>query len=125
MAYATVDDLTEYVDPPPANAPLLLDRASRLVTRATLTAIYDSTDATIQAALRTATCEQVAAWVAGEEDGTGATPVYTNVSIGSVTLGGRTSTAGAAGGARADELAPQARLTLDEAGLLNGPIRTC
>lgn len=116
MPYATVDDLATYVTPP-SNAALLLARASRLVDQTLLCARYDVDDPTVQAALRDATCEQVAAWVAdGTEDGTGAAPTYTNVSIGSVTLGGRTGGAGA-GRAAATELAPQAGMVLAQAGL--------
>ncbi|GHH67612.1 hypothetical protein GCM10017673_14900 [Streptosporangium violaceochromogenes] len=116
MPYATVDDLADYVTPPP-NAPLLLARASRVVDQTLLCARYDPDDPDVQAALREATCEQVAAWVAdGTEDGTGASPTYANVSIGSVTLGGRTGGAGA-GRASATQLAPQAWMVLSQAGL--------
>ncbi|MGS2641683.1 hypothetical protein [Streptosporangium sp. G12] len=133
MAHATTDDLEPYVAVVPANAQLLLARASRLVTQATMTAQYAvddgglPTDSAVTTALRDATCEQVAAWITdGTEDGTGAAPVYSNVSIGSVTLGGRTSGSGAAGGggASASRLAPQAALILQQAGLTGQAPRT-
>lgn len=60
MAYATVGQLTDVLGYAPANASVLLDRASRDIDRALLTAVYDNTDATIVAALQAATIEQVA-----------------------------------------------------------------
>ncbi|MGI5162651.1 hypothetical protein [Microbispora sp. CA-102843] len=130
MAYATADDLIDYLDPVPDDAELRLVRASRVIARAIRTAVYDvdddgqPTDQKVIDALREATCEQVAAWSEGGETGTGATPQYDNVSIGSVTLGGRKS--GGSGGDRpaAEDLAPQARLALEEAGLLGTPLRS-
>lgn len=130
MAHATTDDLADFVATVPANAQLLLTRASRLVSQATMTAQYAidgdglPTDSAVTIALRDATCEQVAAWVKdGVEDGTGAAPVYTNVSIGSVSLGGRSPGSGTAGGASARNLAPQAVLILQQAGLTGQPVR--
>lgn len=60
MAYATIEQLTESLGHTPNNAQQLLDRASRDINRALVTAVYDTTDATIIAALQTATIEQVA-----------------------------------------------------------------
>ena len=67
MAYATVVDLAGApYNLTPANAQLLLDRASRDVDRALLCAIYDAdasgnpTDAAVIAAFKNATLEQVA-----------------------------------------------------------------
>jgi hypothetical protein len=127
MAYATVDDLVPtYVDPAPANAVLLLARASRLVDQALLCAVYDvdedglPTEPSYVTALRDATCEQVAAWVEAGEDGTGASAEYRDVQIGSVRLarGGRGSETGAGGGgSAAARLAPQAAMILQQAGL--------
>ena len=91
MAYATVDDLVpDYVTPAPANAQLLLTRATRRVDQALLCAVYDvdedgiPTDPDHVTALRDATCEQVAAWVEAGEDGTGASADYSDVQICSV-----------------------------------------
>lgn len=128
MTYATITDLADYIDPIPDNAELLLARASRLVDRALMCAVYDvdgtgmPTDERIAGALRDATCEQVAAWVAGGEDGTGAAGQYQSVSIGSVSL--TRGAAGPGGGAPAagTALAPQAWMILHQAGLVNrGP----
>lgn len=61
MAYATVEQLADLLGrSAPPNAAVLLDRASRDIDRALVTAVYDSTDATIIAALKNATLEQVA-----------------------------------------------------------------
>ncbi|MEV7011547.1 hypothetical protein [Streptosporangium sp. NPDC051022] len=118
MAYATVDDLREYVTPLPTNASLLLTRASRDVDQALLCAVYDPDDPKVQKALREATCEQVAAWAESGETGTGTTPTYSTVSIGSVTLGGRSPSGGAGGGgSAAARLAPQAWAVLQQEGL--------
>lgn len=122
MAYATAEDLVDYLDPVPDTADLLLLRASRLVDQALLCAVYDvdddgmPTDARVAAALREATCEQVAAWVAGGEDGTGVAGQYQSVSIGSVSL---TRAAGGApgGGSASAGLCPQAWMILQQAGL--------
>lgn len=74
MAYATVGELTAWLDPDPvpANAAQLLDRASRDVDRALLSAVYDTTLPANVAALRDATCEQVACNLnVGNRTGTG------------------------------------------------------
>ena len=66
MAYATEQDLTGVLDYVPANAQVLLDRASRDIDRAIQCAIYTTTgdgsptDAAIAQALKAATLEQVA-----------------------------------------------------------------
>lgn len=82
-AYATVDDLADYVTTVPATAPLLLDRASRDIDSALLCAIYDPTDVEVQQTLRVATCEQAAGYVDNGQP-TGKTRTITNFSIGSV-----------------------------------------
>ncbi|MER7206343.1 hypothetical protein ABT340_04690 [Streptosporangium sp. NPDC000239] len=118
MTYATVDDLAAYLSTPPTNAHLLLTRASRVVDQALLCAVYDPDDAAVQTALRDATCEQVAAWATAGEDGSGVTPIYSTVTIGSVTLGGRSSGGGTnSGSAASSGLAPQAYAVLQAAGL--------
>ncbi|MFD1940536.1 hypothetical protein ACFSKW_54685 [Nonomuraea mangrovi] len=127
MAYATIADLVPaYVDPEPADAELLLTRASRLVDGALLTAVYPvdedglPTETAHVTALKEATCEQVAAWLEAGETGTGATAEYRDVQIGSVRLarGGRGSETGAGGGgSAAARLAPQALLILQQAQL--------
>ncbi|MEV4457015.1 hypothetical protein [Microbispora sp. NPDC049633] len=122
MAYATADDLTDYLDPVPDDADLRLTRASRLVDQALLCAVYDvddtgmPTDQRVIDALRAATCEQVASWVESGETGTGAADGYQSVSIGSVSLS-RAAGGPGGGGSQAESLCPQARMVLQQAGL--------
>lgn len=133
MAHATSQEYEDYTGATaPADIGLKLTRASRLVDKELLCAVYDvddtgtATDAEVLAALRDATCEQVAAWVAsGTEDGTGAAPVYQDVQIGSVRLGrGATSGGAGGGGSAATRLAPQARMVLEQARLTGHAPRT-
>lgn len=95
MAYATEAELTAYpvTVPAGASAALLLTRASRDVDRALLTAVYDvddngdPTDADVIAALRDATCEQVAGMIAsGDLTGTGAAAPSSGFSIGKISV---------------------------------------
>ena len=95
MAYATEAELTAYpvIVPAGASAALLLTRASRDVDRALLCAVYDvdangvATDATVIAALRDATCEQVAGMIAaGDLTGTGAAAPSSGFTIGRITV---------------------------------------
>ncbi|MBA9003665.1 hypothetical protein [Thermomonospora cellulosilytica] len=96
MAYATPAELATFLGlaEPPAGAARLLDRASRDVDTATVTAVYDTdtngaaTDPDITAALKAATLEQ-AAYRLDAGDGTGAGK-WADVSIGSAKLGRRT-----------------------------------
>lgn len=60
MAYATAAELEAVIGYQPSNASLLLDRASRDIDRALLTATYDATDTDLLEALKAATIEQVA-----------------------------------------------------------------
>lgn len=61
MAYATVDELTDWLERNvPPNAQRLLDRASRDIDRTLLTALFDITDTDVLATLKEATLEQVA-----------------------------------------------------------------
>ncbi|MER7363576.1 hypothetical protein [Nonomuraea wenchangensis] len=126
MAYATEDDLVPaYLATAPAQVDLLLVRASRLVDQALLAAVYDAEDADVQTALQEATCEQVAAWAAVGEDGTGASAEYANVSIGSVSLGRAQSGGAGGGGSAATRLAPQAFAVLQQAGLTGHSPSAC
>jgi hypothetical protein len=69
-AYATVEELEEYLGYVPDNATRLLDRASRDIDRLLLCAVYDASDDDIVAALKAATMEQVAyQLVQGNTDG--------------------------------------------------------
>jgi hypothetical protein len=129
MAYATTQDLTNsnvlgYAAP--ANAQVLLARASRDVDRAIQSAVYDTddnglpTDAAIATALMEATCEQVAYQLEiGNTDGIAhglQSGVPSGASAGGVDLSRGPST----GGATVDQpwLGDQPRQILRVAGLL-------
>lgn len=128
LIYATSAELTTWGVTPPANAAALLRSASILVHRDTMTAIYDidtatslPTDPALVAALRDATCSQVATWVALAIDpakgAAGAGKVVSAKSIGSASI---TYAASAAAQALADatrDLSQEAWLILAQAGL--------
>lgn len=119
MAYATEAELTAYpvTVPAGASAALLLTRASRDVDRALLCAVYDATDATVIAALRDATCEQVAGMIdAGDLAGTGAAAPSSGFTIGRVTVQ-RGAGSGQPQASKIDGLWPQAWQVLQQAGL--------
>lgn len=91
MAYATVQDLTDYMgtDPMPANPARLLDRASALMDELLIGAWYDvdtndmPTDAGVIDALKRATLAQAHYMtIAGDE--TNASQQFTSVTQGSV-----------------------------------------
>ncbi|TDD90777.1 hypothetical protein [Actinomadura rubrisoli] len=128
MAYATVTELTGFLDPEPvpAGAARLLDRASRDVDLALECAIYAvdagglPTDAGIAATLKEATLEQ-AAWRIenGEEHGI-ASPAG-SAAIGSVNV--TRAASGAAGSGSVGDLGAQAYNVLRLAGLAaDGPV---
>jgi hypothetical protein len=131
--YATHEQLVAYtagsdfVVPAEPESQRVRTRASEVVDEALLTAIYDTdpmtelpTDPKIAAAMRDAVCAQVVWWdETGDEQG--AAGQFTNLSIGSVTLGRGSSPAGASGGRT---LGSQATTHLRLAGLLPGPIIT-
>lgn len=122
-AYATPTDYANIIGAPmPANLPRLLRVASGQIRDETFAAVFDTTDATVIAALKEATCEQVA-W--GQANGwTGGYPVAQRaVSIGKVSIGG-TSSASSGGSAAIPLLAPAARRILREAGLQSYAIAT-
>ena len=127
MAYATVTELTDFMDPEPApaNAARLLDRASRDIDRALKCSVYDvdtaglPTDQAVADALREATLEQVAWRLAqGDDEGLGVAGMYSSVSIGSVTLSRGSGSGGRSGGSASEDLSEQAEQILDGAGLL-------
>ncbi|MGW6498551.1 hypothetical protein [Nonomuraea angiospora] len=130
-SYATVADLVpKYVATEPADAELLLERATTVVDDAIMCAVYDvdddglPTDAQLVDALKRATCEQVAAWLDVGETGTGGAGQYSSVSIGSVNLTRAQSGGAGGGGSAATCLAPQAAKVLRLAGLLGQEPRT-
>ena len=117
--YATSGDLAEYLqDAPPENADRLLIRASELIDRMLFTARYDvdvdgdPTDTGVIAALKKATCAQVAWWIeTGDEWGLGT--AYSSMSIGSVSL----SRAQSGGGEASSRIGPDVWAALAEGGL--------
>lgn len=118
MAYATSADLAGYVDTVPANADLLLDRASRQIDQALLTSVYDTADADVIEALKVATCEQVAGnLAAGVTDGIGAA-VPTSFTLGKLSVSrGQGGANPAAQARKVYGLWEQAWLVLQQAGL--------
>ena len=119
MAYATPNDLDGIVDPVPANAELLLVRASRAVDQALLTAVYDPTDLDVIEALRQATVEQVAGTLeSGDKNGLGVITTSRSFTIGKITVQRDATTASAptTGG-----LVSQAFAVLQAAGLTGQP----
>lgn len=125
--YATTAELAEWTgEAAPANADQLLRQASRLVRRATMTAIYVvdeddlPTDADVLAAFRDATCAQVASWAALGIDPT-AGPASVRGAVQSSSIGGGTVTyadTSTTKAAAVDNLASEAWLILADAGLL-------
>lgn len=126
MAYATVQDLDGPLDYVPANAQILLDRASRQIDRAIQCAVYDVDDnglptlAAVATALKDATVEQVAYNLeVGNKTGIPhglQSGVPSGGSAGEVSLSRGLS----AGGATVDQpwLGDQPRQILQQAGLL-------
>lgn len=126
--YATRDQLAVYLATcVPNDAERLLARASEDVDAALLTAVYEAdemgypAEARIRAALGAAVCAQVEYWLATGEDGTGAAEVWDSVSIGPVSLSGRSSPPDPPV-VNGVELAPRALRTLRTAGLLPGVV---
>lgn len=124
--YATPEQLAAWTgNPAPTGAERLLARAAEDIDSALLTAVYrvdedgDPIDTTIAAALADATCAQAEYWIATGDDGTGAAGRWDSVSIGPVSLSGRSSSPPAASGV---ELAPRAGRALRRAGLTPGRV---
>ncbi|WP_030383606.1 hypothetical protein [Streptomyces sp. NRRL S-241] len=123
--YATPEQLAAWTgQPAPADAERLLARAGEDIDSALLTAIYrvdedgDPLDPKVRTALANATCAQVEFQLAAGDDGTGAGGQWDSVSIGPVSLSGRSSRTAAAG----VELAPRADRALRRAGLTPGRV---
>ncbi|PSJ29824.1 hypothetical protein B7P34_04750 [Streptosporangium nondiastaticum] len=124
--YSTPEQLSTWLGTPaPSDAERLISRASEDIDSALLTAIYpvdedgDPLDPRIAQALADATCAQVEYQLATGDDGTGASGTWDSVSIGPVSLSGRT---GRSAGSSGVELAPRADRALRRAGLSPGRI---
>ncbi|MFM9368142.1 hypothetical protein [Streptomyces sp. Da 82-17] len=126
--YATRDQLVAYLATNvPNDAERLIARASEDVDAALLSAVYATdemgypAEARIRAALASAVCAQVEYCLATGEDGTGTAEVWDSVSIGPVSLSGRSSPPSPPM-VNSVELAPRAYRTLRTAGLLPGDV---
>ncbi|MFE4256052.1 hypothetical protein ACFRU3_42785 [Streptomyces sp. NPDC056910] len=124
--YATADQLAAWTgNPAPSDADRLVTRASEDIDDALLTAVYCVDDAGMPSdpdvvqALADATCAQVEYQQATGDDGTGAAGRWDSVSIGPVSLSGRSDTMPGPTGL---DLAPRAQRRLRRAGLLPGVI---
>ncbi|WP_425829300.1 hypothetical protein [Streptomyces fractus] len=121
MAYATPGRLAEWTGrPAPPDVARLLARASEDIDAALLTAVYEP--AAVAAALADAVCAQVEYWLATGSDGITTTDVWDSVSIGPVSLSGRTGESTSPVIIAGVELAPRAYRTLRRAGLLPGEV---
>jgi hypothetical protein len=137
VAYATEAELVAWLGHPVEGAGRMLDRATRRIRAALISAVYDPADPVVVAALRTACLEQCAAWdtagTDGSEAGTDADPAaWGSVAAGSISLsrasgGGQAGAGGQSSAARAAAaagLAEQAWLALQQAGLTGHGPRT-
>lgn len=124
--FATVEEYEAYTGTAaPANAGRLLARASRLVSAATVAALYDTdpagypSDTDVRDAFRDATCAQVEVWArrdaaaAGEVDDPAASP-WTSISAGGLSFSRQSAPVAVA---EDTALTPEAAEILAEAGL--------
>lgn len=134
LIYAVRTDLIAYVPasttvPTDPEATRLLTSASKLIRRATKTAIYDTdtsgypTNVDIRQAFRDATCAQAEWWIANPGEELGTARQYSTVSIGSMTLvrGGK-GHGGASSGSEGPKLAEKAETELRDAAVLAGSV---
>lgn len=130
-AYATPSDLAAWLRAePPATVDVLLPAAKRRLDWALIGAYYPvdddglPTDAAIAAALRDASCAQVAWWdEQGDTTGQGTGGDWADVSIGKLRLSRTATSSGSASSqTRQPQLAPEAARILQTAGLypING-----
>lgn len=129
--FATLADLTSYTPadlqhllPVEPEATRLLTSASKLISRATMTSVYDTvrdgsgmpSDPDVLGAFRDATCAQALWWLeTGDE--LGEAGQYASVSIGSVSMSRGNTTAPSG-----QRLAPQAMTELYDGQLLTGSV---
>ncbi len=137
MAYATVADLADYMQAdPPDNAQFLLERASEIVARLTMLALYDVDDegAPIDAvnitAFKRATCAQAYFMkdATGPVAGTSAQRDVASASVGGVAVSYRDSVSSTVdvglGGSLVGQVSPHTISILRVAGLIRtNPLR--
>jgi len=117
VPYATIDDLTDWLDPEPApdNAARLLEQASDALDQALIGACYTLDNPDTRAALKRA-CVRQAHWMMERDDETGAQNDLQSMSAGSRSFTRRTVGTGAGA---APKVGPQAAAVLRTSGLLN------
>lgn len=140
LVFATRQQLYDYAPaaykakiPAEPEATRLLTSASKEVSLATRTALYEAdsdgypTDVKIRAAFTAATCAQALWWALNEGEETGTSDEYDSVSIGSVRLSKKSSSGGRDAGlpvGGSGRLAAQAATELALAGLTPGYVGT-
>ncbi|MCL6302827.1 hypothetical protein [Streptomyces kronopolitis] len=120
--YASVEQYVARCGPAPAEAELLLARASDDVAAALITAVYDPALDDVAGTLVEAVCAQVEYWLATGSDGITTGEAWDAVSIGPVSLSGRSAPAASPVLVAGVELAPRAYRALHLAGLLPGEV---
>jgi hypothetical protein len=127
--YATPEQLAAWTgQPAPAGACRLLARASEDIDSALLTAVYEvnghgaPVEAHVAQALAAAVCAQVEHWLATGSDGVTIAEQWNSVSIGPVSLSGRSSIPTPTMTVAGVELAPRAYRALHRVGLLPGEV---
>ena len=131
--YATIEDLTAWLDPEPvpANAAGLLRSASSVIRAETRSARYATdtdgypTDTALRTAFREAVCAQAKFWADHKVDPSlgvaGVSPVAVSKSIGAASITYDTGSV-AAKAEQVTGLAPDAYYILADAGLLGGSV---
>ncbi|MEC4016093.1 hypothetical protein [Streptomyces sp. H27-D2] len=116
MAYASVDDLTNWLhpEPVPPNARRLLETASEALDESLIGAVYDIGDPEVADVLRRACVRQVH-WRMERDDETGANSDLQSMTTGQRSFTRRAPAAGTPGGPRVGH---QAASVLRSAGLL-------
>ncbi|MFE0189295.1 hypothetical protein [Streptomyces sp. NPDC058989] len=109
--------------PAPAEIEVLLARASDDIAAALITAVYDPAAGDVAEVLVEAVCAQVEFWLATGSDGITTGEAWDAVSIGPVSLSGRSAPAASPVLVAGVELAPRAYRALHLAGLLPGEVR--
>ncbi|MDX3712736.1 hypothetical protein PV733_28115 [Streptomyces europaeiscabiei] len=124
MAYATVEEFTDFLDPDPvpANAARLLDRASTKLDKLLLGAVYETdedglpTDTALADVFREAVCIQ-AQYVADLGDETGANANVSSMSLGNQSITRNLGAPGSASAGKTSRVSPDLLDLLQVKGL--------